>query len=153
MIHLFQLIALTIVSDKYKLKIKDIDNVVYYEKEMIKFNRIFDTNFYNLKHLLNITNNWLKNDKFLITQFIAKKLNYPNSKIFSVKHHMSHAASAFYCSPFNKATVITLDAVGEFETSSIKFGNFNKLIDINSVNFPHSIGLLYSAFTFFRFQG
>lgn len=145
----FPINSINYCLEENNIKIKDIDNIVYYEQDIIKFNRIFNTNLLNFKHLLDITHNWLSRDKFLMKQYIAKKLKYPNHKIFSIKHHKSHASSAFYCSPFTKATVITLDAVGEFETSSIKFGELNKLTDINSVNFPNSIGLLYSAFTSF----
>jgi len=90
---------------------------------------------------------WLK-QKIFLKDDIAKRLNYKGKILFS-NHHLSHAASAFYPSPFRKAAILTIDAVGEFSTASFGTGKDNDIKIISELRFPHSLGLLYSAFTYY----
>ena len=87
----------------------------------------------------------------IIIKYLLKVIfkTYNKKNIFFSKYHYSHAASAFYASPFKKAVVVTFDGVGEWETTSIYLGNENKLQPVKVINYPNSLGLLYSAFTFF----
>ncbi len=137
------------------IKASEINAVVFYEKPFLKFERLVETyvaNFPNgfsqFKKSLPI---WLK-EKLFLKNLIKKQLNAIDSsfnftKIFFEKHHTSHAASAFYPSPFEEAVVLTIDGVGEWETTTISIGNKNKIINKESILYPHSLGLLYSSFT------
>ena len=92
--------------------------------------------------------NWLF-DKLWIRNVIQNSLDIPKEKIMFSNHHLSHAASAFYCSPFNKAAIVTFDGVGEWATTTFSEGNNNKIKMKKEIKFPHSIGLIYSVFTAF----
>jgi len=140
------------------INLKDIDAVVYYEKPFIKFERLIETYLKNspkgIISFLKAIPVWIKQKIFLKNiifnslKEIDPEFKDPN-KIFFSEHHLSHAASAFYPSPFDEAVVLCLDAVGEWNTTSVFYGKNNSLKKIKEINFPDSIGLLYSAFTYF----
>jgi carbamoyltransferase len=140
------------------INLKDIDAVVYYEKPFIKFERLIETYLKNspkgIISFLKAIPVWIKQKIFLKNiifnslKEIDPEFKNPN-KIFFSEHHLSHAASAFYPSPFDEAVVLCLDAVGEWNTTSVFYGKNNSLKKIKEINFPDSIGLLYSAFTYF----
>ena len=139
-------------------KLKDLDFVVFYEKPFLKFERLLETyigfapkGFGSFKVSMP---SWVK-DKLFQKQIIKKNLEtislskFDESKILFTEHHISHAASAFYPSPYKKSAILIMDAVGEWATTSISIGENNKIQMLSEINFPHSIGLLYSAFTYF----
>jgi carbamoyltransferase len=142
-----------------KITAKDLSHVVFYEKPFLKFERLLETylayapiGFFSFTKAMP---SWIKNKLFLKTELInslnnllGKKIKWNNILLFS-EHHLSHAASAFYPSPFESAAIITLDGVGEWTTSSIAIGKGNNLKIIKEIHFPHSLGLLYSAFTYY----
>lgn len=129
----------------------DISYVVFYEKPLTKFERILQTYLayapYGISSFLKAIPLWIKK-KLWIPEIIKKELNY-NGKILFLEHHESHAASAFYPSPFEKAAILTLDAVGEWDTVSYGVGDGNKIELLQEMKFPHSLGMLYSAFTYY----
>ncbi len=141
-----------------KLKISDFDAIVFYEKPLIKFERLLETYLNNFpkgfKSFLVSIPIWIKEKIFqkqiLLDELkaIDKKFNNKNNIFFS-DHHLSHAASAFFPSNFDEALVLTLDAVGEWTTTSLYYGKGNNLTKIKNIDFPDSLGLLYSAFTYF----
>ncbi len=145
------------ILKKYKLKLKNIDAFVYYDKPFLKFERLIETyltcapkGFKTFKMSMPI---WLNEKLFLKSHIhkFFKKLdkNFNINKLFFSEHHLSHAASAFYPSPFNEAMILTLDGVGEWATSSVSIGSNNKIEVKKEINFPHSLGLLYTAFTYY----
>jgi carbamoyltransferase len=129
----------------------DLAYVTFYDKPFIKFERLLQTYVayapLGIQSFLMAMPLWLK-EKLWIPSLIAENLGY-NGKILFPEHHESHAASAFYPSPFKRAAFLTMDGVGEWATTSYGVGNGNKLRMIAELNFPHSLGLLYSAFTYF----
>ncbi|MDP2939858.1 MAG: carbamoyltransferase [Candidatus Omnitrophota bacterium] len=129
----------------------DLDFVVFYEKPFIKFERILETYLtyapVGIKQFLQSLPLWLK-QKLWIPEFISKELNY-KGKILFTGHHESHAASAFYPSPFKEAAFLTMDGVGEWDTASFGIGKDNDIEILYTLKFPHSLGLLYSAFTYY----
>ncbi len=133
-----------------------LDAVAFYDKPLTKFGRIMETYFSvapaGLRSFMMAMPLWL-NQKLWIPLEIEKALNacgYAMPKdLFFTEHHEAHAASAFYPSPFQKAAVLTLDGVGEWATSSYGIGDGNRLELAKDLRFPHSLGLLYSAFTYF----
>ena len=130
---------------------KDIDYVVFYEKPFLKFDRLLSTYVHfaprGLRSFLSAMPVWFK-EKLFIKQIIAEHTEC--EKILFVKHHESHAASAFYPSPFDEAAIITIDGVGEWDTLTIGKGSGNHIDIKKAIHFPHSLGLLYSAFTYFN---
>ena len=139
-----------------KTKLSDIDHIVFYEKPFLKFSRILETylanapfGFTSFKRSIPL---WVK-DKLFQKQNIINELKkidkFFNKKILFSDHHLSHAASAFYPSPFRESLIITLDAVGEYTTTSISIGKENKIFFKKKINYPHSLGMLYSAFTYY----
>ncbi|MBL7978565.1 MAG: carbamoyltransferase [Bacteroidetes Order II. Incertae sedis bacterium] len=133
------------------ITIGDVDHVVFYEKPFLKFERLLETYVANAPFgwpsFLKAMPIWLK-QKLWIPDLIQKELNWEGKVLFT-EHHESHAASAFYPSPFQEAAFLTMDGVGEWATSSWGVGSGNKLRIQAALNFPHSLGLLYSAFTYF----
>ena len=140
------------------LKISDIDAFVFYEKPFIKFERLLETylqkvpyGFTSFKIAIPL---WIK-EKLFQRQLILRNLysieknTLIKDKIFFTDHHHSHAASAFYPSPFDESVILTMDGVGEWTTTSIYLGKNNSLELKKEIKFPHSLGLLYSAFTYF----
>ena len=125
--------------------------VAFYDKPLIKFERILETYLayapVGVKSFLMAMPLWLK-EKLWIPSSIRKDLGYAGEILF-LEHHESHAASAFYPSPFPRAAFLTMDGVGEWATTSYGVGNGNTLEMFGEMNFPHSLGLLYSAFTYF----
>jgi len=129
----------------------EISAVAFYDKPILKFNRILETYLSypgrGLKSFTMAMPLWLR-EKLWIPDHISKELKF-NGKILFPEHHESHAASAFFPSPFIRAAFITMDGVGEWATSSYGIGNENKVEIISELHWPHSLGLLYSAFTYF----
>ncbi len=125
--------------------------VVFYEKPFQKFNRILETYLstapFGLRSFLKAIPLWLR-QKLWIPELIRNGLNYKGPLLFT-EHHESHAASAFFPSPFEQAAILTMDGVGEWATSSIGIGQGNTIRLLYEQHFPHSLGLLYSAFTYF----
>lgn len=130
---------------------KDLDCVVFYDKPLIKFERILETAFtyapLGVRQFIQAMPLWLKR-KLWIPEIIRKELDYQGQILFC-GHHESHAASAFYPSPFKEAAFLTLDGVGEWETASFGLGRGNNLDIQYYLKFPHSLGLLYCAFTYY----
>jgi len=137
----------------------DIDYCIFYEKPFVKFERLLETYLaFAPKGFLSFASAipvWIKNKLFQksllvknLSSTLGNQINWKKLLLFS-EHHLSHAASAFYPSPFDKAAVLTLDGVGEWTTTSLAIGNGVKLKVIKEIHFPHSLGLLYSAFTFY----
>lgn len=147
----FPILSVNKCLEQTSLNISDIDIVCYYEKPLLKFERILEGIVKHFpksyKMFIDAIPEWL-NEKIIIEKQIRKKLNYSGKIIFS-NHHLSHAAAAFYTSNFNKATVITIDGVGEYQTTVIWRANKNKLVSVKEIIYPNSLGLLYSTFTSF----
>lgn len=133
------------------LHIKDVDYVTFYEKPFVKFERLIETYLAyapsGIGSFLTSMPLWMK-EKLFLKKLIRQKLNYKGKIVFA-EHHESHAASAFYPSPFRRAAFLTIDGVGEHTTTSFGIGCDNDLTIWQELNFPHSLGLLYSAFTYF----
>ena len=131
---------------------RDLDYVVFFEKPFIKFERLLLTSLqefpqsYRLFREAMIT--WL-GDKLWIKHLIQKRLGVSPQKILFSEHHLSHAASTFFCSPFDEAAILTVDGVGEWTTASLGVGRGREIRLAKEIRFPHSVGLLYSAFTAF----
>ena len=140
------------------LKLSDVDHIVFYEKPFLKFERLLETyvafaprGFVQFAKAMPI---WLKEKlfqkKMLLNLLKEHDDNFKGeNKILFSEHHLSHAASAFYPSPFNEAVVLTADGVGEWATTTVAVGKENKLNIKKEIHFPHSLGLLYSAFTYY----
>lgn len=136
----------------------DLSAVVFYEKPFIKFERLLETYHAfipaGLKSFQSAIPVWIKEKLFMkrmLNQELAKLGRNKHSKVpvLFPEHHLSHAASAFYPSPFSEAAILTLDGVGEWATTIIAHGTGNKIKILREMRFPHSIGLLYSAFTYY----
>src|SRR6056300_1861633 len=138
---------------------KDINNITFYEKPFVKFERLLETylafapkGFRSFSKAMPV---WLK-DKLFQKSALIKELkstldesvDWRERLLFS-EHHLSHAASAYYPSPFDSAAVLTLDGVGEWTTTSLAIGKGSDLQIVKEIHFPHSLGLLYSAFTYY----
>ncbi len=153
----FPINSIRFILDENNLKINLIDYVVFYEKPFLKFERLLETyllrapiGFNSFKKAMPL---WSK-EKIFQKQLIIKKLNeidetfVDKKKILFSEHHLSHAASAFYPSPFNESVVLTADGVGEWSTTTIAVAKNNQVKIKKDIKFPHSLGLLYSAFTY-----
>lgn len=136
--------------EKNSLTPEDIDHVVFYEKPFLKFDRLMSTYMqfapFGIKSFIKAMPVWFK-EKLFIKSIIYDKTKCKSIKF--VKHHESHAASAFFPSPFEEAAVITLDGVGEWDTLTVGSGKGSKIELKKTLKFPNSLGLLYSAFTYF----
>ncbi|MBH98504.1 MAG: hypothetical protein CMM56_08640 [Rhodospirillaceae bacterium] len=142
-----------------EIAVTDIDQVVFYEKPFVKFERLLETylafapkGFRSFSSAMPL---WIKEKLFQksilvkeLTSSLGHSVNWIERLLFS-EHHLSHAASAFYPSPFESAAVLTLDGVGEWTTTSLAIGNGKELEVVKEIHFPHSLGLLYSAFTYY----
>ena len=149
--------AITYCIKEAGIDSSDIHNVIFFEKPFLKFERLLETylafaprGFKSFSLAMPI---WIKDKLFqksaLVTELksiLGNDINWQDRLLFS-EHHLSHAASAFYPSPFKSAAILTLDGVGEWTTSSIALGNGNDIQVMKEIHFPHSLGLLYSAFT------
>jgi len=133
------------------INIENVDAAAFYDKPITKFNRLLETYLSypgkGLKSFLMAMPLWLK-EKLWMQDGIAKELKY-NGKILFPEHHESHAASAFYPSPFEQAAFLTIDGVGEWATSSFGIAKNNELQILSELHYPHSLGLFYSALTYF----
>ncbi len=138
--------------------LNELDAIVFYDKPLLKFERLLET-YYSfspngLTSFISAIPIWLKDKLFLkrlIYQELEKieKYNKKKIKLLFPEHHLSHAASAFYPSSYDEAAILTIDGVGEWATTSICLGQGNKIKVLKELHFPHSLGLLYSAFTYF----
>tara|TARA_B100000989_G_scaffold191671_1_gene144471 strand:+ start:23769 stop:25586 length:1818 start_codon:yes stop_codon:yes gene_type:complete len=156
--HRFPINALKKILELNNLSLSEIDSIVFYEKPFLKFNRILEVclafaprGFSQFAKSIPI---WIKEKLFLKMTLIAElekieKIDNIKEKIKFSEHHLSHAASAFFPSSYEKSLILTLDGVGEWATSSISIGNKNEIIKISEIKYPHSLGLLYSAFTLY----
>ena len=142
-----------------KITLADVDYVVFYDKPLIKFERLLETYLAyaprGLRSFLTSMPVWLK-EKLFLKQQLRKSLSalsLINEKslppLMFTEHHQAHAASAFFPSPFDRAAVLCVDGVGEWATTSVWQGNGNRLDPVWEIHFPHSLGLLYSAFTYY----
>ncbi len=149
--------SIKFVLNKYDTTIDEIDYVVFYDKPFLKFERLTETYLANIpKGFLSFRKAmpiWLKEKLFLKTMLIKEFKKFSNtfdkSKLLFNEHHFSHASSAFYPSPYRKSLILTLDGVGEWATSTVAMGEDNNITILKEINFPHSLGLLYSAFTYY----
>ena len=150
--------AINFVLNFAKIKLSQVDHIVFYEKPFLKFERLLETyvafaprGFSSFSKAMPI---WLREKLFqkkLIMDYLKtqdKNFKDENKILFS-EHHLSHAASAFYPSPFENAIVLTADGVGEWATTTVAIGKGDKLELKKELHFPHSLGLLYSAFTYY----
>ncbi len=150
--------AVKYVLDESNLNLNEIDHIVFFEKPFLKFERLLETymafapkGFKSFSLSMPI---WLR-EKLFQKKFLLEKLKDHDkdfndiNKIKFSEHHYSHAASAFFPSPFEEAIILTLDGVGEWATTTVAIGKKNKLEIIKEIHFPHSLGLLYSAFTYY----
>ncbi|MBU0475041.1 MAG: carbamoyltransferase [Bacteroidetes bacterium] len=149
--HRFPINAINYCLEEANLSINDIDYVAFYDKPFLKFERILETYLTfapkGIKSFIKAMPLWIK-EKLWLKDVISKELNF-SGKILFPEHHESHAASAFYPSPFTDAAFITIDGVGEWTTTSYGIGENNNIKILADIKFPHSIGLLYSAFTYY----
>jgi len=133
------------------IKASQLDLVAFYDKPFLKFERLLETYLtyapVGFKSFIKAVPLWIK-EKLWMKEMIKDKLGYEGKVIFP-EHHESHAASAFYPSPFQKAAIITMDGVGEWTTTSFGVGDGNDIQLLADIKFPHSLGLLYSAFTYY----
>jgi carbamoyltransferase len=138
--------------------IDELDAVVFYDKPLLKFERLLET-YYSFapkgfKSFITSIPVWLK-EKMFLKRLIHEELvkvglyNRKTVKLLFPEHHLSHAASAFYPSPYEDAAILTVDGVGEWATASICYGKGKDIKILKELRFPHSVGLLYSAFTYF----
>jgi len=150
--------AIEFVLKNSQVKLNQVDHIVFFEKPFLKFERLLETYLAfapkGFKSFCMSMPIWLR-EKLFQKKFLFEKLkqhdeNFNNiNKIYFSEHHYSHAASAFYPSPFSDAIILTLDGVGEWATATIAIGKDNDIKILKEIHFPHSIGLLYSAFTYY----
>ena len=150
--------AIEFVLNFAKIKLSDVDQVIFFEKPFLKFERLLETYVAfapsGLKSFCMAMPIWLKDKlfqkKMLFNELKRHDNNFnDNKKIYFSDHHLSHAASAFFPSPFEEAVVLTADGVGEWATTTVAIGKGNNLEIKKEIHFPHSLGLLYSAFTYY----
>jgi carbamoyltransferase len=150
--------AINFILKYTNLKLSEVDQIVFFEKPFLKFERLLETyvafapkGFSSFAKAMPL---WIK-EKLFQKNFLFNKLkehdvNYKSDKnIFFSDHHLSHAASAFFPSPFDEAVILTADGVGEWATTTVAVGKENNLEIKKEIHFPHSLGLLYSAFTYY----
>ena len=150
--------AIEFVLNFAKIKLSDVDQVIFFEKPFLKFERLLETYVAfaprGFKSFCMAMPIWLKDKlfqkKMLFNELKRHDNNFnDNKKIYFSDHHLSHAASAFFPSPFEEAVVLTADGVGEWATTTVAIGKGNNLEIKKEIHFPHSLGLLYSAFTYY----
>jgi len=149
--HRFPANAVDFCLDYAGIKGDQVDLVAFYDKPLLKFERLLETYLdyapSGLRSFIMAMPLWLR-EKLWIREQVAKECGYKGKVLFT-EHHESHAASAFFPSPFESAAVLTMDGVGEWATSSFGYGRGNELHLLGELHFPHSLGLLYSAFTYY----
>jgi len=140
------------------INISELDAIAFYDKPLLKFERLLETYYgfapKGVASFVTAIPVWIKEKLFLkriIHEELGKIEGYQKqkTKLLFPEHHLSHSASAFYPSPFEEAAILTVDGVGEWATASIGYGNGSSITNIKELQFPHSVGLLYSAFTYF----
>ena len=150
--------AIEFVLDFAKIKLSEVNEIIFFEKPFLKFERLLETYVafapIGFKSFCKSIPLWLRDKlfqkKMLFDQLKRHDKNFKDiKKIYFSEHHLSHAASAFFPSPFNEAIVLTADGVGEWATTTVAIGRENKLEIKKEIHFPHSLGLLYSAFTYY----
>ena len=150
--------AVEFVLKYSNLKLNQIDHIVFYEKPFLKFERLLETYVAfapkGFKSFCKSMPIWLKEKlfqkKLLLNELKKHDEDFSDeNRIYFSEHHLSHAASAFYPSPFEEAIILTADGVGEWATTTVALGKKNKLKILKEIHFPHSLGLLYSAFTYY----
>ncbi len=150
--------AIEFVLKYANLKLHEVDQIVFFEKPFLKFERLLETYVAfapkGYKSFAKAIPIWIK-EKLFQKNLLSEKLRLhdknfkPDNKLYFSDHHLSHASSAFFPSPFEEAVILTADGVGEWATTTVAVGNGNKLEIKKEIHFPHSLGLLYSAFTFY----
>jgi carbamoyltransferase len=138
--------------DEAGIKPEEIESVAFYDKPVLKFERLLDNYIAvaprGLYSFLDVIPKWI-HKRLWIKNDIKKALNGFKGKIIFPEHHLSHAAHAFYTSPFEESAILTIDGVGEWSTTSYGIANNNSIKITNDIRWPHSLGLFYSAFTYF----
>jgi carbamoyltransferase len=149
--HRFPANAVNFCLEYAGIKGDKVNLVAFYDKPLLKFERLLETYLdyapSGLRSFIMAMPLWLR-EKLWIREQVAKECGYKGKVLFT-EHHESHAASAFFPSPFETAAVLTMDGVGEWATSSYGYGHGNELHLLGELHFPHSLGLLYSAFTYY----
>ena len=154
----FPLKAIEFCLREANISIEEVDAIVFYDKPLLKFERLLETYLaFAPKGVLSFVKAipiWLKEKLFLkkLLHDNLKKLegyDKKKAKLLFTEHHLAHGASAFYPSPFSKAAILTIDGVGEWSTASIAIGKDKEIKVLKEMHFPHSLGLLYSAFTYY----
>ena len=149
--HNFPRNAINYCLREGRINSKELDYIAFYDKPFIKFERILETYLsfspWGFKSFIKAIPLWIKK-KIWMSDMIQKELSFDGEILFP-EHHESHAASAFFASPFEHAAFLTMDGVGEWATTSYGIGKENKISILGELYFPHSLGLLYSAFTYF----
>lgn len=150
--------AIKKILEKRGINFNEISAIYYYENPSLKRQRIIKSYFYypktNIPSFLSVVPDWVlgkKDIRHVLEKEIFECFGYkfPSEKIFFSDHHLSHAASAYFPSPFEEAAILCIDGVGEWATTSVWVGKGNNIEPLWEIHFPHSIGLLYSAFTYF----
>ncbi len=143
--------AVAFCLDRAGLRINDLDYIAFYDKPLAKFERIITgytaAPFRSYRAFMRAIPVWLRR-KLWVDHVIHQELGYDGQVLF-LPHHLSHAAGAFFSSPFNKAAILTIDGVGEWASASYGLGNNNSVKLLAEMHYPHSVGLLYSAFTYY----
>ena len=153
----FPLNSINFILSENKLNLDELDEIVFYEKPFIKFERLLETYLsetpLGFSFFFKSLPIWIKEKlfqkKLLIDSLKKIDRNFNKKKLKFSEHHFSHASSAFFPSPYKEAIILTIDGVGEWSTTSLAIGKNNKIELIKEINFPHSLGLLYSAFTYY----
>jgi carbamoyltransferase len=131
----------------------DLDYIVFYDKPLLKFDRLLETYLsyapFGLQSFMQAMPLWMKQKLYMRREIRNEISDADQAKILFTEHHEAHAAAAFFPSPFKNAAILTLDGVGEWATASYGVGNENRIEILRELHFPHSIGLLYSAFTYY----
>ncbi len=147
----FPVNAIKFCLDHSNITVSELELVAFYDKPFLKFERLLETYITyspaGIKSFIKAMPLWIK-QKLWMKDYIQKELDY-NGKIIFPEHHESHSASAFYPSPFHEAAILTMDGVGEWTTTSFGIGRGNEIELLEEIKFPHSLGLLYSAFTYY----
>ena len=154
----FPNLSLKYLLNKFSITLNEIDEIIFYEKPLLKFERLMETYVTNVPYGFSSFKKaiplWSKEKLFQKENIFKELKNIDQSfndinKISFSEHHLSHAASAFYPSPFEEAIILTMDGVGEWSTTSICIGKKNKITKVKDIDYPDSLGLLYSSFTYF----
>jgi carbamoyltransferase len=150
--HGFPSDAIAFCLEQAGITADDLDYVVYYEKPFLKFERILSSSLSTFPKSYEVFREgmvaWLS-EKLWVQNLITDKIGVHPKKVLAIDHHASHAASAYYSSPFDDAAILTVDGVGEWATAAFGTGTGHRLSLSREIRFPHSLGLLYSAFTAF----